>query len=93
MLARAELCRDVWTARFPSIAMPTERQRGRTSVRVAMDFDVRMKTVPNTLGDSAVHLQNTANTLVACAEQSAPVTAGSEEASLTCRRLHRPQND
>ena len=29
MLARAELCRDVWTARFPSIAMPTERQRGR----------------------------------------------------------------
>lgn len=54
---------------------------------------MRIKIVLNTLGNSDVHLQNIANTLVACAEQSAPVAAGSEEASLTCRRLHRPQND
>jgi hypothetical protein len=77
-----------------SIHRDADRATARQDKRSrAMDFDVRMKIVPNTLGDSAVHLQNTANTLVACAKQSAPVTAGSEEASLTCRRLHRPQND
>lgn len=37
--------------------------------------------MPNTLGDSAAHLQNTANMRAASADQSASVAAGSEEAS------------
>jgi len=67
-------------------AMLAERQRQQEKISGAIrDFDGQMKVVLGTLGGSATHLQNAANTLAANAEQStrqsAAVAAGSEEAS------------
>ena len=67
-------------------AMLAKRQLQQEKISGAIrDFDEQMKVVLGTLGGSATHLQNSANTLAANAEQStrqsAAVAAGSEEAS------------
>jgi methyl-accepting chemotaxis protein len=67
-------------------AMLAARQEQQDKITAAIsDFDSQMKIVLNTVGGSAVSLQNAANALAATAEestqQSTTVAAASEEAS------------
>jgi methyl-accepting chemotaxis protein len=67
-------------------AMLADRQKQQDTISTAIQqFDGQMKMVLNTVGGSALNLQNAANALAASAEQSTQqstaVTAASEEAS------------
>lgn len=73
-------------------AMLAERQKRQEKVSAAIgSFDSRMKTVLETVSDSAKNLQNAANALAASAQQStqqsAAVAAASEEASTSVQAV------